>query len=207
MKLVRQRVTNQLISQMLSHRPPRQPGPYPHYSFMLPSSSSQVKVKRVDVAREDEHAFRLLHVDDNEYIGKSVREHMKQIEAGGRLVVYHIFRYRQYECWALLLLSLQKKWVGVVRVPSSRPLVWPTERAFGKRPFGVGIDFDLSYDDSSHIVGFHTNHLQDLSSFDGVHTAHRSVDYVVDQLRSYIDMCLETPPSSTRKRRNQASKQ
>ena len=152
----------------------------------------------------------MLQVDDAQNIAERVLENMKCIEERRRggtdgttlppslpVVCYHIFTYKKYECWLLRLSSMHEKWVGVIREPVDNRLIWPAERAFGKRPFAVGIDIDIASDDArTHLVGFHTSHLQDLTSFDGVRTANRSVDYIVDQLREYIDTCLAAATSS-----------
>ena len=94
---------------------------------------------------------------------------------------YHWFVYKDIKCGLLKCLRLNTVWVGFVCMPTNRK--WPEDARV--RPFRVGIDLDVQFN-GEHLVGFHTMHLQDDVSLQGV-DRRKTTDYVVEQLRAFID--------------------
>lgn len=103
-----------------------------------------------------------------------------------RLPNYHCFTYKGFQCYLICCLSLNERWTGFIRKPQNKRLEWPPRTR--ERPFGVKIDFELPYNDDSTLIGFHTKHLIHNVSCPGVHER-PDIDYVVVELRNYIDHC------------------
>jgi hypothetical protein len=162
-----------------------------HRSFMLHQQRQpQQHVNADDDSQQQRHRPLTLPIMTREQLNAKVLATMRRIinstaNTKRGLPDYYIFTYRGYECWCL---ELRHRYVGFVRVPKAKPLRHPMSSS---RPFQVGADIDVDNDDNSEsLVGFHTWHLSDTTSFPGVPQHPRSVDYVVEQLQQYIDVCL-----------------
>ena len=99
-----------------------------------------------------------------------------------RCPLYHTWRYRGFICEALQCIILNSMWVGYVRVPPGVTLEWSDTDV---PPFSCGIDFTVQ-DGEDTLVGFHTLHVMD-GNMDEYPIAPRSVDYVAEKLRNYLD--------------------
>lgn len=191
------RTVDQSIQSMFSHAALRRARPIAytkHRRFMLHPQRLQPQQQQQKQDDDDNNKHPLaLSMLTTAQLNAAVLDSMRRIidnnDDGGD---YYIFEYRGYECWCL---TLRRRLVGVVRVPRTKPpLHWPVGSS-SSRPFHVGIDIACS-DDTETLVGFHTWHLSDTTSFPGVTRHPRSVDYVVEQLQRYIDTCVSSSSSS-----------
>jgi len=118
-----------------------------------------------------------------------IEKRKREIKPGEVLNVpaYHFFRYRGFNCGLVMCTTSLTQWVGYVRKTPEKNLLWPKRSVM--RPFSAGIDFQIPYRGET-LVGFHLYHLIHDVSVSGVQNK-KGTDYMVCQLREFIDMCLK----------------
>lgn len=114
---------------------------------------------------------------------------------------FHVWEYRGVRCEALQCLVLNTIWVGYVRLPAGTTYEWSAD---DDRPFICGVDFHFR-DGDDLLVGFHADHTLD-GNLLVKEIEPRSVDYVAEHLRRFLDTAIIRTAAAPGKSERTASK-